>query len=37
MNRKQTITIALMCAVAAILAALMLWRQPAPPPYPLPV
>lgn len=28
MNRKQTITIALMCAVAAILAALMLWRQP---------
>ncbi|XYJ09136.1 efflux RND transporter periplasmic adaptor subunit [Telluria sp. B2] len=32
MNRKQTITIALMCAVAAILAALMLWRQPAPPP-----
>ena len=31
MNRKQTITIALMCAVAAILAALMLWRQPATP------
>ena len=28
MNRKQTLTIALMCAVAAILAALMLWRQP---------
>ena len=28
MNRKQTITIALMCAVAALLAALMLWRQP---------
>ncbi|MEW6373873.1 MAG: efflux RND transporter periplasmic adaptor subunit [Pseudomonadota bacterium] len=28
MNRKQTIMIALMCAVAAILAALMLWRQP---------
>lgn len=27
MNRKQTITIALMCAIAAILAALMLWRQ----------
>lgn len=31
MNRKQTITIALMCAVAAILAALMLWRQPGAP------
>lgn len=31
MNRKQTIMIALMCAVAAILAALMLWRQPAAP------
>lgn len=31
MNRKQTITIALMCALAAILAALMLWRQPGPP------
>ena len=31
MNRKQTITIALMCALAAILAALMLWRQPGAP------
>jgi cobalt-zinc-cadmium efflux system membrane fusion protein len=31
MTRKQTILIALMCAIAAILAALMLWRQPAPP------
>jgi len=31
MNRKQTLTIALMCAVAAILAALMLWRQPGTP------
>lgn len=31
MNRKQTIMIALMCAIAAILAALMLWRQPAAP------
>lgn len=31
MNRKQTLTIALMCAVAAILAALMLWRQPGAP------
>lgn len=31
MNWKQTIMIALMCAVAAILAALMLWRQPAAP------
>ena len=30
MTRKQTILIALMCAIAAILAALMLWRQPAP-------
>ncbi len=28
MTRKQTRLIALMCAVAAILAALMLWRQP---------
>lgn len=31
MNRKQTIWIALLCAIAAILAALMLWRQPAAP------
>jgi len=31
MNRKQTITIALMCAVAALLVALMLWRQPGAP------
>jgi len=30
MSRKQTILIALMCAIAAILAALMLWRQPPP-------
>jgi len=28
MNKKQKITIALMCAVAALLAAWMLWRQP---------
>lgn len=28
MNKKQKITIALMCAVAALLAAGMLWRQP---------
>lgn len=28
MTKKQTLLIALMCAVAAILAALMLWRQP---------
>lgn len=28
MNKKQMWTIALMCAAAAILAALMLWRQP---------
>ena len=27
MNRKQLIWIALMCAIAAILAALLLWRQ----------
>ena len=31
MTTKQTWTIALMCAVAAVLAALMLWRQPAGP------
>jgi membrane fusion protein, heavy metal efflux system len=31
MNRKQKIAIALMCAVAAVLAALMLWRPAAPP------
>ncbi len=31
MNRKQTLTIALMCALAALLAALMLWRQPGAP------
>lgn len=31
MNRKQTRWIALMCAIAAILAGLMLWRQPAAP------
>jgi len=31
MNRKQLIWIALMCAIAAILAALLLWRQPAAP------
>jgi len=31
MNRKQMIWIALMCAIAAILAALLLWRQPAAP------
>lgn len=31
MTRKQKLSIALMCAVAAILAALMLWRQPAAP------
>ena len=31
MTNKQTMLIALMCAVAAILAALMLWRQPAAP------
>lgn len=29
MTRKQTILIALMCAIAAALAALMLWREPA--------
>lgn len=31
MNRKQLIWTALMCAIAAILAALLLWRQPAAP------
>jgi cobalt-zinc-cadmium efflux system membrane fusion protein len=31
MNNKQTWTIALMCAIAAVLAALMLWRQPGAP------
>jgi len=31
MTRKQTLAIALMCAIAAILAALMLWRQPGAP------
>jgi len=31
MTNKQKWTIALMCAVAAVLAALMLWRQPAGP------
>jgi cobalt-zinc-cadmium efflux system membrane fusion protein len=31
MTNKQKLSIALMCAVAAILAALMLWRQPAAP------
>ncbi|MFC5548317.1 efflux RND transporter periplasmic adaptor subunit [Massilia aerilata] len=31
MTKKQTWTIALMCAVAALLAALILWRQPAAP------
>ncbi|WP_323144763.1 efflux RND transporter periplasmic adaptor subunit [Massilia phyllosphaerae] len=31
MTNKQKWTIALMCAVAAVLAALMLWRQPAAP------
>jgi len=31
MTRKQKSTIALMCAIAAVLAALMLWRQPAAP------
>ncbi|WP_165390818.1 efflux RND transporter periplasmic adaptor subunit [Pseudoduganella lutea] len=29
MTRKQKLAIALMCVVAAVLAALMLWRQPA--------
>ncbi|WBS03045.1 efflux RND transporter periplasmic adaptor subunit [Pseudoduganella sp. SL102] len=29
MTRKQTLAIALMCVAAALLAALMLWRQPA--------
>lgn len=31
MTKKQTWTIALMCAAAALLAALILWRQPAAP------
>jgi membrane fusion protein, heavy metal efflux system len=31
MTRKQTLTIVSMCAIAAILAALLLWRQPASP------
>ena len=31
MTSKQKLTIALMCALAAVLAALMLWRQPAAP------
>jgi cobalt-zinc-cadmium efflux system membrane fusion protein len=31
MTRKQTLLIALMCAIAAVLAALMLWRPPAAP------
>jgi len=31
MNRKQKTMIALMCAIAAILAALLLWRQPGAP------
>ncbi len=31
MTNKQKLAIALMCAIAAILAALMLWRQPAAP------
>lgn len=31
MTKKQTWTIALMCAIAALLAALILWRQPATP------
>lgn len=32
MTKKQTLTIALLCAVAALLAALMLWRPGAPAP-----
>lgn len=31
MTKKQKLAIALMCVVAAVLAGLMLWRQPAPP------
>jgi cobalt-zinc-cadmium efflux system membrane fusion protein len=31
MTKKQTLSIALMCAIAAILAALLLWRQPSAP------
>jgi len=31
MTRKQTLLVALMCVIGAILAALMLWRQPAVP------
>jgi len=31
MKKKQTLLIALLCAIAAILAALMLWRSPAAP------
>jgi len=31
MNKKQLTLIALLCAIAAVLAALMLWRQPAAP------
>lgn len=31
MTRKQALTIALMCALAAVLAGAMLWRQPAAP------
>ena len=34
MTNKQKWTIALMCAIAAVLAALMLWRQPAVPATP---
>lgn len=34
MNKKQKTAIALMCAVAALLAALMLWRRPDGPPRP---
>jgi cobalt-zinc-cadmium efflux system membrane fusion protein len=32
MNKKQKLSIALMCAIAAILAGLMLWRPPGAPP-----
>jgi len=31
MSKQQKLTVALMCAIAAILAALILWRQPAAP------
>ena len=34
MTKKQKLTIAAMCAIAAILAALLLWRQPASPSAP---